>query len=127
LSPGDYVAEVHRFLQSHPHIAGHHLKKGSGVFFRALADQLQHPAVADSPPDEPVRISWSTQPKKLLAAVIHPCGAGAGQAYSARNFQFSPRHRCGDHDVTAYLARIYAFQTMFAKPAAGDKIFEQGP
>jgi hypothetical protein len=65
--------------------------------------------------------------KQNLAAVIHLCGAGAGQAYAARNFRLSPRQRCGDHDVTAYLARIHALQTVFAKPAAGDKIFEQGP
>ena len=102
-------------------------EKGSGVFYQALADQLQHPAVADSPPDEPVLISWSPQPKKLLAAVIHLCGAGAGQAYAARNFRLSPRQRCGDHDVTAYLARIHALPTVFAKPAAGDKTLEQGP
>ena len=65
--------------------------------------------------------------KQNLAAVIHLCGAGAGQVYAARNFRLSPRQRCGDHDVTAYLARIHALQTVFAKPAAGDKIFEQGP
>ncbi len=42
MSPGDYVAEVHRFLQSHPHIAGYHLETDfRGESFLYLSGNVQ--------------------------------------------------------------------------------------
>jgi len=74
----------------------------------------------------PRRIGAVTlQRKQDLAAVIHLCGAGAGRAYAARGLQLTPHQRCGDHDVSHYLARINAMKYQFAKPAAGDKTIRQ--
>lgn len=65
------------------------------------------------------------QRKQDLAAVIHLCGAGAGRAYAARKLRLTPNQRCGDHDVSDYLARINELKFEFAKPAAGDKTIRQ--
>ena len=63
--------------------------------------------------------------KQDLAALIHLCGAGAGHAYASRGFRLTPHQQCGDHDVSAYLARVNALKFEFAKPAAGDKTIRQ--
>ncbi len=74
----------------------------------------------------PRRIGAVTlQRKQDLAAVIHLCGAGAGHAYAARGLRLTPHQRCGDHDVSKYLARINALKYEFAKLAAGDKTIRQ--
>jgi hypothetical protein len=54
------------------------------------------------------------QQKQNLAAVIHLCGAGAGNAYAGRGFHLTPGQRCGGHDVRAYLAQINAMTRKFA-------------
>jgi hypothetical protein len=74
----------------------------------------------------PRRIGAVTlQRKQDLAVVIHLCGAGAGHAYAARGFRLTPHQRCGDHDVSDYLARVNALKYEIAKPAAGDKTIRQ--
>jgi hypothetical protein len=59
----------------------------------------------------------SLQQKQDLAAVIHLCGAGAGDAYAKRGFQLVPRRRCGDHDVGIYLLRVNTMKRLFARLA----------
>lgn len=56
--------------------------------------------------------------KQDLAAVIHLCGAGTGQAYAARGFRLTHHQRCGDHDLRNYLARVNALTYQFARLAA---------
>jgi hypothetical protein len=56
--------------------------------------------------------------KQDLAAVIHLCGAGAGEAYARRVFRLSPGQRCGDHDVRRYLADVNALKRRFSELAA---------
>ena len=74
----------------------------------------------------PRRIGAVTlQRKQDLAAVIHLCGAGAGRAYAARGLKLTHNQRCGDHDVSDYLARINELKFEFSKPAAGDKTIRQ--
>lgn len=51
--------------------------------------------------------------KQELGAIIHLCGAGAGNAHAARGFRLPPSLRCGDHDVAHYLARVRAMQRIF--------------
>jgi hypothetical protein len=53
------------------------------------------------------------QRRQDLAAVIHLCGASAGEAYAARGFRLTQDQRCGDHDVHAYLLRINAMKRIF--------------
>jgi hypothetical protein len=57
--------------------------------------------------------------KQDLAAIIHLCGAGAGEAYARRGFRLTEGQRCGDHDVRAYLERLDAMKRVFAKLASG--------
>ena len=58
--------------------------------------------------------------KQNLAAVIHLCGAGAGDAYARRGFRLTARQRCGDHDVREYLVKVNAMKRQFARLAAAD-------
>lgn len=55
------------------------------------------------------------QQKQDLAAVIHLCGAAAGEAFASRKFRLTPRQRCGEHDAAAYLARVNAMKKLFAQ------------
>jgi hypothetical protein len=57
------------------------------------------------------------QQKQDLAALIHLCGAGAGDAYARRRFRLTPGQRCGDHDAAAYLARVNQLKRAFGRMA----------
>lgn len=56
--------------------------------------------------------------KQQLAAVIHLCGAGAGERFARRGFRLLAGQRCGDHDVRRYLSRIEAMKREFARLGA---------
>jgi len=65
------------------------------------------------------RMSSATlQHKQDLAAVIHLCGAGAGDSYAGRGFRLLDGQRCGDHEVRAYVARVNAMRQLFERLAA---------
>jgi hypothetical protein len=65
------------------------------------------------------RMSAATlQRKQQLAAVIHLCGAGAGDEFARRAFQLPDGQRCGDHEVRVYLARVNAMKAEFDRLAA---------
>src|SRR2546422_2102830 len=67
------------------------------------------------------RIATATLgPKQDLAAVIHLCGAGPGDAYARRGFRLTAGQRCGDHDVGRYLAQANAMKRQFARQAAAE-------
>jgi hypothetical protein len=61
--------------------------------------------------------SVTLQHKQELAAVIHLCGAGAGDDYARRGFRLIEGQRCGDHEVQAYLARVKGMQAVFSRLA----------
>lgn len=64
------------------------------------------------------RIAAATlQQKQDLAALIHLCGAGAGDAYARRRFRLTAGQQCGDHDVARYLAQINALKRQFVRLA----------
>lgn len=56
--------------------------------------------------------------KQDLAAVIHLCGATAGEAFARRGFRPAPGQRCGEHDLGAYLARVNTVKREFGRLAA---------
>ena len=61
-----------------------------------------------------MRITNASMPQKQdLAALIHLCGAGAGELYARRRFRLVPGQRCGDHDARAYLARVKQMKNRF--------------
>jgi hypothetical protein len=51
--------------------------------------------------------------KQELAAVIHLCGAGAGDAYVRRGLRLAEGERCGDHDARGYVARVNGMKRVF--------------
>ena len=66
------------------------------------------------------RVSAATlQQKQDLAAIIHLCGAGPGDAYARRGFKLTPGQKCGDHDVRGYLAGVNSMKHRFAQMDPG--------
>jgi hypothetical protein len=60
------------------------------------------------------RISSASLPQKqMLAALIHLCGAGAGDEFARRRFRLAEGQRCGDTPARAYLERVAAMQSLF--------------
>ena len=67
------------------------------------------------------RVAAATlQQKQDLAAIIHLCGVGPGDAYARRGFRLTPAQKCGDHDVKGYLGQVNAMKRQFAR-MAGDQ------
>jgi hypothetical protein len=65
------------------------------------------------------RIAGATLAQKQdLAAIIHLCGAGAGDGYARRRFRLTAGQQCGDHDASRYLAQINALKRQFIRLAA---------
>jgi hypothetical protein len=65
------------------------------------------------------RIAAATlEQKQDLAALIHLCGAGAGDAYARRGLRLAPGQRCGGHEARAYLARVNEMKRVFARLSA---------
>jgi hypothetical protein len=62
--------------------------------------------------------SATLQHKQELAALIHLCGASAGDDYARRGFRLIDGKRCGDHDVRVYLAHINEMKSVFDRLAA---------
>ena len=58
------------------------------------------------------------QQKQDLAAMIHLCGASAGDAYARRHFRLAAGQRCGDHDAAVYLGRVNQLKRSFLRMAA---------
>jgi hypothetical protein len=53
------------------------------------------------------------QHKQMLAALIHLCGAGAGNEFARRGFRLIEGQRCGDHQARVYLDRVGAMKDVF--------------
>jgi hypothetical protein len=63
-------------------------------------------------------VGATLQQKHDLAALIHLCGAGAGDAYARRRFRLTAGQQCGDHDAGRYLAKVNALKQQFVRLAA---------
>lgn len=63
-------------------------------------------------------VAASLEQKQDLAAIIHLCGAGAGEVYASRGFRLTPSQRCGDHHVGDYLSRVNAMKRALVRVAA---------
>lgn len=69
-----------------------------------------------------LRIENATlQQKQDMAAVMHLCGAGAGEVYARRRFSPASGQRCGDHLVKAYVARVNQMRRVFRNLGARDE------
>lgn len=60
----------------------------------------------------------SLQQRQDLAALIHLCGSGAGNAFAQRGFRLRRGQRCGDHDARRYLTQVNGLKRQFARLAA---------
>ncbi|HET9489060.1 MAG TPA: lytic transglycosylase domain-containing protein [Methylomirabilota bacterium] len=89
-------------------VPGHAVELTAALLDRAVANTMRRPGVG----------AVTLEQKQELAAIIHLCGAGAGEAYARRGFRLTPGQRCGDHDVRAYLARVTSLKRQFARLAA---------
>jgi hypothetical protein len=84
-------------------VPGHAVEMTAALLDRRVASILQARGIDRA----------TLRQKQDLAAVIHLCGAGAGDAYARRGFRLLPGQRCGDHDVSRYLAAINALKRRF--------------
>jgi hypothetical protein len=55
------------------------------------------------------------QHKQVLAALIHLCGAGAGEEYARRAFRLTDGQRCGDHEARVYIDRVMGMKSVFGR------------
>jgi hypothetical protein len=89
-------------------IPGHAVELTSAQLARGVAGILARRKVKSS----------TLEQKQKLAALIHLCGAGAGDSYARRGFRLTRGQRCGSHDARRYLARVAAMEQVFARLAA---------
>jgi hypothetical protein len=93
-------------------IPSHAIELTAAYLDRSVASAIKHRRLAPATP----------QRTQDLAAVIHLCGAGLGNAYAARGFKLYPDQKCGAHDVKAYLSRVNAMKRQFAQLEAGSRL-----
>lgn len=61
----------------------------------------------------------SLRQKEDLAAVIHLCGAAAGDLYVRRGLKLTEGQMCGDHEARVYVRRVNAMKRLFYRLARG--------
>jgi hypothetical protein len=88
-------------------VPSHAIELTAALLDRGVASAIRHHRIAAA----------TLQQKQDLAAVIHLCGAGAGDAYARRSFRLTAHQRCGDHDARNYLAQVNAMKRHFAQLA----------
>jgi hypothetical protein len=93
-------------------VPGHAVEMTAALLDRTVARTLGRHGIATA----------SLQQQQDLAAVIHLCGGGAGDAYARQGFRFRRGQRCGDHTASRYLAQVNAAKRQFARLAASDRI-----
>jgi len=91
-------------------VPSHAVELTSALLDRRVAETLGRHKLA----------SAALQRKQDLAAVIHLCGASAGDAYAKRNFRVAKGQRCAGHDLGGYLARVNAMKQLFVRLAKND-------
>jgi hypothetical protein len=89
-------------------VPGHAVEMTAALLDRAVADILRRNRISRA----------SAQQQQDLAAVIHLCGGGAGDAYARRGFRFSRAQRCGDHTASRYLSTVNTMKREFSRLAA---------
>lgn len=53
--------------------------------------------------------------EQQLAALIHLCGAGAGEVYAQHGMRLAPGQRCGEHEARDYVARVDQARRVFER------------
>jgi hypothetical protein len=89
-------------------VPGHAVEMTAALLDRAVADILRRNRISHA----------SVQQQQDLAAIIHLCGGGAGDAYARRGFRFTRGQRCGAHAASRYLSRVNTMKREFSRLAA---------
>jgi hypothetical protein len=84
-------------------IPSHAIELTAAYLDRGVTDALARHHVKSATP----------QLRRDLAAVIHLCGAGAGDAFVRRGLKLAPAERCGEHDARDYVSRVTAMERVF--------------
>jgi hypothetical protein len=90
-------------------LPSHAVELTAALLDRAVIRTMQRQRIAAATPRQ----------KQDLAAVIHLCGAGPGDAYARRGFRLTAGQRCGEHHVGRYLGQINAMKRQFVRLSAG--------
>ena len=90
-------------------IPSHSIELTSAYLDRAVVRTLERHNLSAATPRQ----------KRELAAVIHLCGAGAGDLFARHHFRLNEGQRCGDHEVRVYVERVNVMQSVFSRLAAG--------
>jgi len=88
-------------------VPSHAVEMTAALLDRTVARTLERHRIA----------SATLRQQQDLAAIIHLCGAGAGDAYARRGFRLTAGQRCGDHDPGQYLAQVNALKRQFIRLA----------
>jgi hypothetical protein len=88
-------------------VPSHAVEMTAALLDRTVARTLERHRIA----------SATLRQQQDLAAIIHLCGAGAGDAYARRGFRLTAGQRCGDHDPSQYLAQINGLKRHFIRLA----------
>jgi len=88
-------------------VPSHAVEMTAALLDRTVARTLERHRIASAP----------LRQQQDLAAIIHLCGAGTGDAYARRGFRLTAGQRCGDHDPSQYLAQINALKRQFVRLA----------
>jgi len=91
-------------------IPSHSIELTSAYLDRAVVHALERHHIANA----------TARQKRELAAVIHLCGAGAGDVFARHHFRLNDGQRCGDHEVRVYVARVNVMENVFSRLAATD-------
>ena len=97
-------------------LPSHAVELTSAMLDRMVARTLERRRIVTATPRQ----------KQDLAALIHLCGEGAGDAHARRGFRLTPGQQCGDHDVARYLAQVNGMKRQFARLAAGESSISAG-
>jgi hypothetical protein len=89
-------------------VPSHAVEMTAALLDRTVARTLERHRIASATPRQ----------QQDLAAIIHLCGAGAGDAYARRGFRLTAGQRCGDHDPSQYLAQVNALKRHFIRLAS---------
>jgi hypothetical protein len=91
-------------------VPSHAVEMTAALLDRSVANTMQRHRIATA----------TLQQKQDLAALIHLCGAGAGDAYARRGLKLTPGQKCGDHDARGYLGQVNAMKQRFVRLAAAE-------
>jgi len=88
-------------------LPAHSIELTSAYLDRAVAATLDRHGLTGATPRQ----------RQELAAVIHLCGAGAGDVFARRRFRLTDGQMCGDHEVRVYVGRVNSMVGEFTRLA----------